>query len=344
MKIARVFLYSSWLLMACGREGTGPITLPPDNHEDMVLESIPYSAIGSTTLTFSRDEYSGNELDKRGVIELDGGAATGSITFSVWGPWVAASPTSRRLTYQGSVVTATGNDRSYDIYIRDWQAETGTSIGGPGGMRNAPSWSTDGSRVLFTESDDGFDLFFTRIVSQSAAPGGSDRQVLWEAIRSCEFAFSQSQNAAGTLVFSYSPYSSPCTYTPNIARATPGGEAEIIYISPSVGVYAPAWSPAGTEIAFLEAGFRPSGGVNVDIRIMDANGANVRTISTVTSLGGFHEYEYSLCWATDASRLFFSFWDAGTTSHIYGVTVPGGIVTQITTAPGVQDRSVSCSA
>lgn len=339
MKTAAIFLCGTSLLMACGDSGLGPIQLPPDNHEQMVLESIPYSAIGSTTLTFTRDE-----TDKRGVIELDGGAATGSITFSVWGPWVAASPTSRRLVYQGSNISGDGRQRSYDIYIRDWQAETGTAIGGPGGIRNAPSWSADGSRVLFTEADDNFDLFFTRIVSQSAAGGGSDRQVLWEAIRSCEFAFSQSQNAAGTLVFTYSPYSDPCTFTANIARATPGGEAEIIYVSPAVGVYSPAWSPSGTEVAFLEAGFGTSGSVNVAIRVMDANGANVRTISSVTSHASFHDYDYSLCWAPDGSRLFFSVWDAPTASHIFSATLPDGAVTQITTAEGVRDASVSCSA
>jgi Tol biopolymer transport system component len=342
MKFATVLLCGSSLLIGCG-DSAGPIQLPPDNHEQMVLETIPYSAIGSTTLTFSREELIENQIDKRGVIELDGGAATGSITFSVWGPWVVASPTSRTLAYQGSNVNARGDDRSYDIYIRDWQAETGTPIGGPGGIRNTPSWSPDGNRVLFTEADESFDLYFTRIVTQSATAGPSSRQVLWQASRSCEFAYGQSQNAAGTVAFTYSPFTSPCTYTPNIARATPGGEAEIIYVSPAAAVFSPAWSPSGTEIAFLEAdGFY--GSVSVAIRLMDADGANVRTIASVTSRRGTSEYEYSLCWAQDGSRVFFSYSDVEAESHIFSATLPDGTVTQITSAPGVRDSSVSCSA
>src|SRR4029079_13805811 len=90
---------------------------PPDQHEEMVLETIPYQALGGTRVTFSREA----DRQRRGLISLDGDTQIAAITSSVWGTWVAESPTSTKLAYAGWT-DQNNHDRSVDIFVRDWEA------------------------------------------------------------------------------------------------------------------------------------------------------------------------------------------------------------------------------
>jgi Tol biopolymer transport system component len=306
----------------------------------LVLESIPYPALDGTRVTFNRDDH-----QKRGVISLDAAAQTGAITHSVFGTWVARSP-SGKLAYAG--YTPQGNhDRSIDIYIRDWDAATGVALGGPGSGRDTPSWNAAGTRIIYGESTtDAISVTHDRIVSQSPILGAADRQVLWQAGGRCEVAWSPRQSVTTELVFLYSPAALPngidCGTSPRLARATPGGRAEVLYVG-GQELYSPIWSPSGTEIAFFEIlSYNQAGFANVALQRMAADGSNVRTIAMVKHYGGTAEVNFSMCWSGDGSRIIFSIFDSLEASHIFAATVADGNVTQITSAPGVLDWSVSC--
>jgi len=341
MKIANVVACA--LLISCGPDSGGPTAPPPDNHEQMILETIPYDALGGTRVTFSRDDHS-----KQGVISLDGSSRTGAITYSVFGTWVSESPTSGKLAYAG--YTPQGNNvRSIDIYIRDWDAANGTALGGPGRDRDTPSWNAAGTRIIYGESmSESFSFTMDRIVSQSPTPDATDRQVLWEASKPCEWAWEPKQSATNELVFMYSPGASNanvanCSTDPQIARATPGGLAQILYKGAGPDLYSPTWSPSGAEIAFFEIlSFDQTGFANVALKRMAADGSNVRTIAMLKHYGGTSELDFSMCWSGDGARIVFSLFDAPTASHVFAATVADGNVTQITSAPGVLDYSVSC--
>jgi hypothetical protein len=344
MRIAN--LIGCALLVACGSDSSGPTGPPPDRHEELVLETVPYAALGGTRVTFNRDDH-----QKQGVISLDGAAQTGAITHSVFGPWVARSPTSGKLAYAG-YTPQENQARSIDIYIREWDAATGVALGGPGRGRDTPAWSADGTRIIYGESTvDAISVTKDRIVSQSPIPGAADRQVLWQASKQCEEAWGPRQSVTNTLVFLYS-FEPPmngidCFTRPQIARATPGGLAEILYTGTDTGtgtgLYSPTWSPSGTEIAFFEIlSFNQLGFANVALQRMAADGSNVRTIAMVKHYGGTAELDFSMCWSGDGSRIIFSIFDSLESSHIFAATVADGNVTQITSAPGVLDWSVSC--
>lgn len=339
MRIAN--LIGCALLASCGPDSGGPTAPPPDNHEQMILETIPYDALGGTRVTFSRDDHS-----KQGMISLDGASRTGAITSSVFGTWVSESPTSGKLAYAG--FTPQGNDvRSIDIYIRDWDAATGTALGGPGRGRDTPSWNAAGTRIVFGEStSESISVTMDRIVSQSPTPGAADRQVLWAASNPCEFAWDPRQSVTNDLVFLYSlePQDpTNCPTKPHIARATPGGLAQILYTGAGPGVYSPTWSPSGAEIAFFEiVSFDQAGFANFDLKRMADDGSNVRTIATLRDYGYRGGPSLSMCWPGDGSRIVFGLFDSVDASHVFAVTVADGNVTQITSAPNVNDYSVSC--
>ena len=338
MKIARALGCGIWLVTACGGGGDGPIEPPEiiDNHDEMVLETIPYDVLGSTRLSFLREENT-----RRGMVSLDGSFRTASITYSYQGFEAAVSPTTRTLAYMAGTPSA-NTQRGYDIYIRSWEASTATPLGGPGGARYEPSWTPDGTRLIFSEASD-YAGPSTRIVSQSPVPEASDRQVLWSATGDCEFASAPRQNGAGDLVFIYIPAQPGCSLRGSIARQRPGMPQQILYAPTAASVSLPAWSPSGAEIAFLEIPPAPGGSTEVRIMVMAADGSNVRTIATVTSASVVGQVARSMCWARDGSRLFFNLHDElPERAHIYGVAVTTGVMTRITSLAGVRDGSVSC--
>jgi Tol biopolymer transport system component len=282
------------------------------------------------------------------VISLDGVARTGRITYSPFGTWVTQSPTSGKLAYAG-YTPQSNHERAMDIYIRDWDAGTGTALGGPGRMRDTPSWNAAGTRVLYAESiSQSFAVTMDRIDSQSPTPGATDRQVIWDGTQPCERAWGPRQSATDELVFLYSPAvpnsnEADCITDTRIARATPGGLAQILYKGGGGPLYSPTWSASGSEIAFFEVlSFDQTGFANVALQRMARDGSNVRTIASVKHYGSPSELNFSTCWSGDGLRIVFTVFDVPNGSHVFAAAVADGSVTQITSAPGVFDSSVSC--
>jgi len=103
-------------------------------------------------------------------------------------------------------------------------------------------------------------------------------------------------------------------------RANPGGNSDIVVLTIATGQttnltdhpandFEPAWSPDGEQIAFTSN--RDGRG---DIFVMDADGANVRR---VTSGGGWHPV-----WSPDGAQLAFYSNRSGDTAH-YAVNIDG---------------------
>jgi len=108
----------------------------------------------------------------------------------------------------------------------------------------------------------------------------------------------------------------------------------------------------GNHVAFVTLAGVLANGIagerqKLSIAVIDADGTNGSVVATVPAsgsmeIGGFADV-YSLCWSADSARFVFSVPDGDPQSHIWVVNVDGSELTQVTSAPGVWDFSVSCT-
>jgi dipeptidyl aminopeptidase/acylaminoacyl peptidase len=342
LRIISVGIGAVIALTACGG-GRDVVGVPPfkEDHTGLITESIPYDAIGPNKIVFHRDI---SDPEKEGIVLIDGAAQNISTTFSYYGMEARIQPGGTRIVYVGPAPISETNQRFAEVYVRDWASDSPTALLGPGGRRSVPSWSPDGSKVLFGEVDEYGLTPFIRIVSQSPVANASDRQILWSAGGKCEYADLPVQTQNGDIAFVYYPGTSPtCSLAQTIAVKSAGGSPRIVYGSQVGHLYAPAWSPSGSDIAFFEndAQQTPSDGiVRIHLNVVAADGSNLRTFAIPPGVDP-STGDPSLCWARDGSRIFLALGATHTTGHIYSINASGGALTQITTA-NATDRWLSC--
>jgi dipeptidyl aminopeptidase/acylaminoacyl peptidase len=269
-----------------------------------------------------------------------------------WGP--ALSPDGLRLAY----TAYSGGNTLYDEYV--------ANIDGTGVLHathfpqqeSPPTWTPDGAKIVVAAGvASGFiyDVYsqspvenpgdLTQLTHFAVGPGGAlncpiiiDDQAP-VAISSqgmlafaCFFGEIDVLSPSGTLSASYVPSRNDRRHWPN--------------------VFAPAWSPDGTRIAFVETtadsvtNYRLIG---LSVKVMNADGSNVATVASVggssASAGGgwIGPNNFSLCWMPDGSRLVFNIPESELVGHLWVVRADGTGLAQLTSAPGTWDRSVSCS-
>jgi len=113
-------------------------------------------------------------------------------------------------------------------------------------------------------------------------------------------------------------------------------------------IYTPCWSPDGNRIAFAQVKFGT----------IEFGGGLIQVYNTITGeLKIIYEWncdnhktfvpadnDLSVCWSPDGTKLAFNKIGNGIESHIYIINADGSNLKQITTEPGVCDRSVSWSS
>jgi Tol biopolymer transport system component len=116
---------------------------------------------------------------------------------------------------------------------------------------------------------------------------------------------------------------------------------------PGTALVAPAFSPDGNELAWIRVWDPDTVATRMDVVVGGPDGSQAETIVAVSLPGGLMRWSggnnFSLAWSPDGRRLAFNRPESSTTGHVFVVSRDGGPPTQITSAPGAGDRSVSWS-
>jgi Tol biopolymer transport system component len=267
----------------------------------------------------------------------------------------ALSPDGRRLAY----TAYTDNVTFYDVYV--------ANTDGTGSLRathfpqqeGPPTWTPDGAKIVVAANTG--DGVFWDVYSQSPVtdPGDLTQLTHFMAgaggnLTTCPVILDNDVRVAistqGALAFS--------CLSEEIDVFSSSGAISSSYVPSrtdrrhSPNVFSPSWSPDGSRLAFVETTSDSAtnyGLVGLAVKMMNANGSNVTTIATAqmtggSTLGGWSGLNnFSLCWMLDGSRLVFNIPESTLVGHLWVVRVDGTGLAQITSAPGVWDRSVSCS-
>ena len=335
------------LALACGSSSGEPITPEPDP----VLESIDYELLGAGKVAFQRE----GGIGLGGVFVIDASAKrTAYVRLDAFAFGPALSPDGQKLAFTKPVAAT-----AHDVHVIGIDGSGERQLTSIQGQEGAPSWSPDGNRVIMLASSSGAttrDIF-------SQSPNGGDLKQLTNFLAvpgqpfACPMMDQVEQRASirsdGTLTFG-------CLFGEIDVLASNG--VLLASYKPSRAdrqkwptVLSPTWSPNGTEIAFVEFISDIDAGPRVlsfAIKVMSADGSKVTTLATfpiaagsgVTTLGGYIGWNNkSICWMPDGLRLVFNVPETLIVGHLWVVRRDGSGLAQLTNAPGVWDRSVSCS-
>lgn len=213
-------------------------------------------------------------------------------------------------------------------------------------VEGPPRWTWDGRHVVYPDRE-GSD--WSTVVRRVPAEGGAseplvtlaeDDLVVWSSFE-VELSLSPAGDIAATGVHQKSPASA---HAVGIYLYREGDE-EPALVYTSRNARAPAWSPDGTQIAFLDVP-REWPHLATTVRILDPGSGEVRDVAVVEGdyLGPSYseKLQSSLCWSPDGSRLAFTAVSPGGRFHVFTVSSDGGDAAQVTSGHGAYDHAISC--
>jgi Tol biopolymer transport system component len=333
-----LFLALVWTLLfnySCKKE---PEEEPNISVLPPFIDPIPYHLLGQGKLVFNRIGPEYNSYSVICVIDADQHQCRNFDCGLVFAPSVSPNGDKIALMKWGTDQT------SWDIYITDINGKNQKDITSLVGTENDPSWTFDGTRVLFS-----LDCFYTNInltevlYCQSPVADPTDRiQILdYNTIDSSNTFIGTglvSSSLTGKLLIMQAGLRTFDEDGSNMRLIFPYDENSDHFI------YSPAWSPDGTKIAFLS--FKRNS--DISVITIDPDGTDPDTLISLKATGnydwlGYHN-QISLCWSPDGLKIAFTLPDGQTVgSHIYLIGTDHTGLTQVTFAEGVSDFSLSWS-
>lgn len=289
-----------------GGGGSSPAVSSPATPPPPIAlpDPLAYDALGSGRLCFERVVPSG---PGGGVFVIDASARR-TWGFGGLGQEPAISPDGSRIAYSSLTDLVT----SWDIYTIPADGGFPARAGGSSNIDGMPAW-TPASQLIWSSEGDGSGLETRDSVSVTGLRAVGLR-VGWTRVIDVY---------RGAVV---------------VAR---------VNTDPHTALVAPAFSPDGNELAWIRVWDWDTVATRMDVVAGEPDGSHAGTIVALSLPGGLMQWaggnNFSLAWSPDGRRLAFNRPESSTTGHVFVVSRDGGPPTQITSAPGVGDRSVSWS-
>jgi Tol biopolymer transport system component len=347
LRLPSLFLFGA--LLGCGSHDSAGITNPLP--EVPSLESVSFGLLGSGKIAFERIG-GGGSYGAIYVVDATAGRSTHVFdNAATLGP--ALSPDGRLLAY-----TFSNNTANYDVYVANVDGTGAQHVTNFPEQEGPPTWTTDGSRIVFVAGD--FTSVIFNVFSQSPVPNPGDLTQL------THFATGPGGQVVCPIITGNDPTVSSSSQG-MLAFACQGSEIDILSPDGSLSAsympshsdrrhwpleFSPKWSPDGTRLAFIETISDSAMNYSVvayTLKVINANGTNATTIVSVPGSnaqagGGWAGLNnYSLCWMPDGSTLVFNVPESELVGHLWVVRSDGTGLTQLTSEPASWDRSVSCS-
>jgi Tol biopolymer transport system component len=294
-------------------------------------DTIPFDILNKGTLAFQRISSDGY---KEGVCLIDANnKTTKAFSGDFNGP--AISPDGSKIAFSRNSFK---NFNPWDTFIMNIDGSILQNISDIKGGEYYPSWTFDSQNVIFYLMDS---EYYTVLYSVNIN-NISTKNILY---KSRDFNPSTPLSAFNFKNMVFSEVLGVKIFDSEIKNIITVCEPQI-----NNRVYTPCWSPDGKNIAFIiqkpgteESEYYPVGG---EIKIYDMLTTEIKTIyewSCEKHIDWVGSNELSVCWSPDGEKLAFNKTGNELESHIYLINIDGSGLTQITSEPGVCDRSVTWS-
>jgi len=316
--------------VGCNKQATSPPNLPSF---PPLVDPIPFSELGSGKLVFERIGPVDNNYRGVYVVDIDHqrswGIDSGFVVYD--GP--AVSPDGQKIAYTSN------NPEGYNVFIMNIDGTGSQLVSDIDGIAESPSWTPDSKKIVFYSYLNAPSI---PVYCQSPVPNPPDR----------------------TAIIDFYKLNPPYVYWPfDPVSISSNGKmvvlADYIWTFDSDGsnirhfdqyFHSPSWSPDGNSLAGLlvtsDSRFNIT---SVSVVLFDSVGAEPKTLFSLSATGTLNFWEgvsnqYSLCWSPDGSKIAFIRPDGVEYgAHIYVINRDGTGLTQVTTAGGVTDMSLSWS-
>ena len=314
----------------------------PDDNEPVIptfpplTDAIPYEKLGQGKLVFQRVGPMDNAYSGIYVVDITQQKAWGISNGDLDGP--AVSPDGQKIVY----TSYASEETAYDVYVMGIEGAYRERVSNIRGQEHIPCWTPGGNKILFLAIH--FDSFMTGIYRQSPVQDPPDRELVID-FNTLDPVYDPSPQDGSISVspggnIAVSSYYGIFTFDPDGSN-----RAYIIESTLDLHHYSAAWSPDGNQLAVLEIQWDQNAIQSLAVVLHAPDGIDPDTLVSMPASGNqmwLGDRSYSLCWSPDGFQIAFTRPDGQDVgSHIYTIKNDGTGLTQVTSASGITDRSLS---